>query len=132
MASISFGGGGGSGGGGGGGSTKVELADVALGTQPANQTAFTYYALPELGERLLVSKFVITPDGTGSYDLDVRSDNATGDTYLAAVGANGVYEITIPIYVEGDADGVVWVGIKNTSGSSRTYTLTALRVEKFA
>ena len=132
MARLNFGGGGSGGGGGGGGTTKVELANVALGTQAANRTTFTYYALPELGERLLVSKFVITPDAAGKYDIDVRSDDGAGDTYLAAVNADGEYMITIPIYIEGDADGIVWVGIKNTGAASRTYTLTALRAEKFA
>lgn len=120
----------------GGGTTKAVLADITLGTQAANQAAFTYYALPTLGKRLLISHLIITPDGSGTYDIDVRSDvegaTPVGDTYLRVAGATGKYEISIPIYVEGDVDGVVWVGVKNTSTASRTYTLTALRAEKFA
>lgn len=116
----------------GAGTTKIELADVTLGTQGAAQNVYTYYPVSGLGSRLLISKFTITPSGAGLYDIDVRSDNGTGTSYLAARDANGEYLITIPVYIEGDADGVIWVGIKNKSTSSRTYTLTALRAEKFA
>lgn len=117
---------------GGGGVTQVSVPSVSLGSRPASATAFTYTEATAVCLRGLLTRLVVTPDGAGKYDLEVRSGNGTGNAWLAAADVDGVYDISLPVYVEGDASRSLWIGIKNKSGSTRTYTLTTLRVEKFA
>jgi predicted phage tail protein len=125
----------GGGGGGGAGTSKVTQQDYALGTQAGNQSDYTYYTVPSICARGLVSKFVITADAIGNFDLVVRgAASGSGETHLEVEGYQyAVYTMTVPFYYENDAaaQGFV-IGIKNRSAVSRTFELTSLRVEKFA
>lgn len=114
--------------------TTVSKSEVSLGSRAPGQTAYAYQEVTDVCRRGLVSKFTVTPNGTGKYDLEIRSAASGGGVrYLAAVDADGTYEITIPVYIEGDETNSIWVGVKNKDATNtRTYTLTALRVEKFA
>lgn len=116
----------------GGGVTQVEIPSESLGTREAAGTTFVYDEVSDVCERGLVSRLTVTPSGPGKYDLEVRKGNGTGPTFIAAVDVDGTYDISVPVYVEGDTNQSIWIGIKNKSAVVRTYTLTALRVEKFA
>lgn len=112
---------------------KVTKSAVALGTQAASQSGFTYYEVTAVCKRGLMSQLTITDDGSGKYDVDLRSAGAGGGgQFLAATDADGTYDISVPVYLEGDSSSSVWLGIKNKGSVSRTFTLASLRVEKFA
>lgn len=122
-------------GGGGGGTTKVVAAAVALGTQAGNQTAFTVYTVPSIATRGLVSQFTVTADAGGTFDLEVRgAATQAGTLWLQAFTVTSLsYTNPAPWYVENDAAGSdLFIGIRNTGSAPRTFTLTALRVERFA
>lgn len=122
-------------GGGGGGSSKVTAAAVALGTQPGNQSAFTWYTVPDIAARGLATLITINADGGGSYDLEVRgADGGAGSLWLQATGITTAgYSNPTPWYLENDAGGsAIYIGIRNTGPAPRTFTLAGLRVERFA
>lgn len=122
------------GGGGGGGSSRVLVTGLALGDQAASRTDFTYYAVTGLAHRCIVSRFTVTPTtGGASYDIDVRAAaDGSGEQFLSAIGVSGPYDIAWPWYFEHDAADTMYVGVRNTSSLAQTFTLTALRVERFA
>lgn len=118
-----------------GGSTKVTVDNFSLGTQGATQTDFTYSTVTNVAARGLVSLLVVTADGVGNFDLVVRgAGNNSGTTFLQVVGYTGaVYTITAPFYYENDSGNQsFFVGVRNAYGVSRTFTLTSLRIERFA
>lgn len=117
-----------------GGSSKVTKTAVALGTQAAGQTAFTYTTVASTAIRGLVSRLLITVDVAASFDVVVRgAGNDSGTLWLQAYSVGGLtYEVTFPFYFENDAAGSdFYVGIRNNGTVSVVYTLTALRVERF-
>lgn len=121
--------------GGGGGTTKVTASAVALGTQAASQTAFTYTTIPTICARGLMTRFLVTASVAGQFDLVIRGAGVdTGTLWLNAVAiTNLTYLITLPIYYENDAAAQdFFVGIRNTGPNAVTFTLTSLRIEKFA
>lgn len=113
---------------------KVTLSGVALGTQAASQAAFTYYAVTGVCQRGLLWRFVVTADTAGAFDIDVRDAAAGGgNQWLAATGVTTTtYDLSTPIYLQGDATSTLYVGIRNTHSSAHTFTLTTLNLEKFA
>lgn len=111
--------------------TKV-IAGLDLGSHAANAEDFTWHELPNVGSRGLLTRLSIVPDDAGKYDVELRSSAGAGELYLSAQNADEEYDISIPVYIEGDALSSAWLGIKNKGAAARTYTLTALRVEKFA
>lgn len=118
-----------------GGSTKVTISAGVLGTQPASQTDFTYTTFTNVAARGIVSLFTVTASGAGNFDLVVRgAGNNSGTTFLQVVGfAGSVYTITAPFYYENDSGNQsFFVGIRNAYSDSRTFTLTSLRIERFA
>jgi hypothetical protein len=118
-----------------GSTTKVTKSGVSLATQAASQTAFTFYTVPNVAARGLASLFTVTADGSGTFDVEVRgAGSSSGSLWLQAIGVTAAsYSNAMPWYVENDAAGQdLFVGIRNTSSSSRTFTLAALRVERFA
>jgi hypothetical protein len=91
--------------------------------------------VPAIAQRGLVSLFTVTADlGGGDYDIEVRgAASDTGSLYLQALGIGYVYSVSAPWYFENDAASQdFYIGIKNKGASSRTFTLTSLRVERFA
>lgn len=110
---------------------KRELTDVALGTHASGETVFAFHEVPDVAQRGLASRFTLTPSGTSKYAVEVRS-SPEGPRWLAAADVTGAYEITVPVYVEGDSAGSLWVGIRNEGAEEQAFTLTALRVEKLA
>jgi hypothetical protein len=119
----------------GGGSSKVTASAVSLGTQVGVQTAWTYYTIPTVCARGMVSQFKITASAAGRFDVCARgAANDGGQLYFLAQDIQrSSYEITMPWYYENDAAGQqLYVGVKNLQGGSFTFTLANLRVEKFA
>jgi len=116
------------------GPSKVTATAVTLGTQSGSQTAFTYYTVPSIAARGLVSLITVTVDAAGSFDLEVRgAGNTSGTLWLQAIGiTTASYSNPVPWYLENDAAGQdLFVGIRNTGPSVRVFTLSNLRVEKF-
>lgn len=123
------------GGGGGGGTSKVTATGVALGSQAAGQSTFTWYTVPTIAARGLVSLFTVTADVGGTFDVEVRgAGSGAGTLWLQAIGVTGLsYSNPLPWYVENDAAGQdLFIGVRNTGTGTRTFTLTSLRVERFA
>jgi len=122
-------------GGGGGGTSKVTRSDIALGTLAGNQTAFTYYTVPNTCTRGLVSLFNVSVDAAGNFDLEVRGlGNSSGELMLAAGDImSNAYLMSAPWYYESSAGAPsMFIGIRNRSPSARTFTLSSLRLEAFA
>lgn len=119
--------------GGGGGSNKVTKSNVSLGTQAANQSAFAWTAVSTVCTRGLLSRLHITATESGVFDVQLRDAAAGGgNLWLEAIDVNGAaFDLTSPVYIEGAA-GTVYIGVRNRATSSRTFTLTNLRVEAFA
>lgn len=118
-----------------GGSTKVEVSGFSLGTQSPTQTDFTYTTVTNVAARGIVSLFTVTANGIGNFDLVVRgAGNNSGNTFLSVVGfTQAVYSISLPWYYENDSGNQsFFIGIRNAYGTSRTFTLTTLRIERFA
>jgi hypothetical protein len=122
-------------GGSGGGSSKVTATGVALGSQNASQSAFTYYQIPAIAARGIVSQLVVTADAAGLFDVEVRGAGSTaGSLWLQALGVSTpAYNNPTVWYFEDDAATQdLYVGVRNTGAATRTFTLTSLRVERFA
>ena len=120
---------------GGSSSTKVTKAAVALGTQSANQTAFTYTTVPSTAARGLMSQLIIESSTAGVYDIVVRgAGNDSGSLWLSAVSVQQkIYAMSLPVYVENDAAGQdFFIGVRNRGNVAATFTLNNLRMEKFA
>lgn len=120
---------------GGAGTVKVTATNVALGTQAASQTAFNYTTVPTIAARGMVSLFKVTASAAGQFDLVIRGAAAdTGSLWLQAVSiGQSTYLMTLPIYYENDAAAQdFFVGIRNSGPNPVTFTLTNLRIEKFA
>lgn len=120
---------------GGSGSSKVTATNAALGTQAGGQSVFTFYTVPSICARGLVSQFTVSANGGGTFDVEVRgAGSSSGTLWLQAIGVSGVtYSNPMPWYVENDAAGQdLFVGVRNTDTAAHIYTLTALRVERFA
>jgi hypothetical protein len=108
---------------------------VALGTQAGNQVAFTFYTVPSIAVRGIVSLFAVGVDTTGSFDIEVRgSGSSSGTLFLQAIAITSTsYSNPTVWYFENDGGTQdLFVGIRNTGTSSRTFTLSNLRVERFA
>lgn len=111
--------------------TKVAVTGQALGSHAGGAGAFTWHEIPAIGQRMLLSLVKVTPGGAGAYDLELRDAGAGGgNVWLAAVGADGVYSYTQPVYVEGSSGGSLWLGVKNTGAGALSFTLD-LRAEVF-
>lgn len=117
------------------GSSKVTASGFSLGTQAASQSVFTYYAVPSICARGIVSQFTVTADSAGTYDVEVRgAGSSSGSLWLQATGiTTTAYANPTVWYTENDAAAqTFYVGIRNTATASHSFTLTSLRVEKFA
>lgn len=109
------------------------LTAQALGTQTAAQGAFTYYPIAGVAQRGLVSRFVVSPTDVGTYDIEVRATNdGTGERFLYVTGQSGAYDISVPFYFENNVNNTFYVGVRNSAAITQTFTLTTLRVERFA
>jgi hypothetical protein len=118
-----------------GSSTKVTKNAVSLGTQSANQTAFTYTTVPSTAARGLMSQLIVESTTAGVYDLVVRgAGNDSGSLWLSAVSVQQkIYAMSLPVYVENDAAGQdFFIGVRNRGNVAATFTLNNLRMEKFA
>lgn len=114
-------------------STKVEVPSFTTPSLPGGQTALTWQEIPNVCVRGMLSRLTLIPSGAGKYDLELSSaGGGGGELLLAATDVDGEYAITIPIYVEGDSAGSLWLGLKNKGADARTYTVSTLRVEKFS
>ena len=116
-----------------GSSSKVTQTGVSLGSI-AVSSSFTDIEVTTVVARGLVSLFTVTASAAGTFDIQVRSASAgAGTLFLEATGISATsYSITSPWYVEGDVNSSIWVRIKNRGTATVTFTLTDLRVEKFA
>jgi hypothetical protein len=96
--------------------------------------AFTWYTVANVCARGLITKFLITADSGGDFDLEVHSaDAGAGEVHLQALDVTAAtYPMSVPWYYEADSGSSMYIGIKNKAGGSRTFTLTTLRLEKFA
>jgi hypothetical protein len=124
-------------GGSGGGTSKVLVTGLSLGSIPSSiANAFTYVTVPSVCNRGLITKFVLTMSVLAPTEILIRgAGNDGGTKYLEVLNwARGLsYTITLPFYYENDSTGdSLFIGIRNRFGSPRTFTLTELRVEKFA
>jgi hypothetical protein len=118
-----------------GGTSKVTKSAVGLGTQAANQTAFTYTTIASVAARGLMSLFLLTATAPGLIDVVIRGAGAdSGSLWLQAIDIQpGAYQVTLPIYYENDAAGQdFFIGWRNRGNAAVTLTLTSLRIEKFA
>ena len=118
-----------------GSTTRVTLSNLALGTQSGAQADFTYTTFTNVAARGLVSLFTVTANGVGNFDLVVRgAANNAGTTFLQVTGFTAAtYTITLPFYYENDSGNQsFFIGIRNGYGDIRTFTLQALRLERFA
>lgn len=118
-----------------GSTTKVTVNNFGLGTQAAAQTDYTYTTITNVAARGIVSLFTVTANGIGNFDLVVRgAGNNAGTTFLQVVGFTAAaYTITLPFYYENDSGNQsFFIGIRNGYGDARTFTLTSLRIERFA
>ncbi len=113
------------------GTTKVTKSAVSLGTIAVGST-FTEIAISDVCQRGLVSYFSISSSVFTNFDIEVRSAaSGAGSQMLYAAGATGVnYTISNPWYYEADSGSSMYIRIKNL-GTSSTFTLTSMRVEKF-
>lgn len=119
-----------------GSSQKIVISNVALGSQSGSQTDFTWYTIPDVAIRGFASLFTVTANTAGQFDVEVRgSGSSSGTLLLQAFGVTSTsYSNSLPWYVENDSGTgtALYVGIRNTGSDPRTYTLTSLRVERFA
>lgn len=117
-------------------STKVTVTGQSLGAaQAAGQTGFTWYQVTGVARRGLASLFDVTAANSSAvFDVEVRGAAISGSLWLQAVGATGRYRNPSPWYFENDAATVdtLHLGIKNTGTVSSAFTLTGLRMERFA
>lgn len=119
-------------GGGGGGTKKVRFQNQALGTISANQSSYTWYEVTQAAKRALVHRMTITPSVPGGsfYDVEVRGASGSGELWYKATDITDVaLDVSIPWFFE-SATTSVWIGIKNRGATSKTFTLTDLRLEK--
>lgn len=127
---------GGGGGGGGSSSSKSTATGRALGTQPGGQSAFTWYTVPAIAQRGIASLIEVGADApAGKFDLEIRGAAPAGTLWLQALAVTGgTYRNPTCWYAENDTPGddALHLGIRNTGADPRTYTLAALRVERFA
>ena len=113
------------------GTTKVTKSSVSLGTIAVGST-FTEIAISDVCQRGLISYFSVSSSVFTNFDIEVRSAaSGAGSQMLYAAGATGVnYTISNPWYYEADSGSSMYIRIKNL-GTSSTFTLTSMRVEKF-
>jgi collagen triple helix repeat protein len=117
------------------GSSKVVKSGVALGAQAAGQTDFTFYTVPTVAARGVVSLITISADQAGAFDIEVRgAGSSSGSLWLQAIGITSLsYSNPTVWYLENDtAAQDLYIGVRNTGSATRTFTLTSLRVERFA
>lgn len=121
-------------GGGGGGGTRETFTSVTIGTQAGLSSTWLDFELVSVAARGLVTSFTITPSVLGVYyNTEVRSAaSGGGDIYLSADGIANAYSITSPWYYETPSGSSMWIRIKNYGAVSATFTLTFMRIEKWA
>lgn len=90
--------------------------------------------MPSVCARGFVSQFTVTADLSGYFDLEVRGASGSGSLWLQASAITTMaYANPAVWYVENDAAGQgFYIGVRNAGPSLRTFTLTSLRVERFA
>lgn len=114
-------------------SRQVLVTGLTLGLLPGGQTDYQWFELHAVCERGLASLIEVTADGPGRFDLRVTGVDDT--LWLEAVGVTaGTYRNPMPWYLQTDQPGndSVLIGVRNTGADPRTFTLTALRIERFA
>ena len=117
-----------------GGTSKITKSAVSLGTIAADST-WNETIITAVCTRGLTSLFTVTSSAPlANYNISVWSNTGrTGTQTLQASGVRGTYTITSPWYFESDVPENMYVNIQNlTGGASSTFTLTSMRVEKFA
>lgn len=114
------------------GGEKVTKSAVSLGSI-AVSSSWTDVEITSAVARGLVSLFTVTPSAAGLFDVQVRNASSGGGTlFLDATGITGSYSITSPWYVEGDGSSSIWIRLRNQGSATATFTLTDMRIEKFA
>ena len=115
-----------------GSTLKVTKSSVSLGTIAVGPT-WTETEITSVCQRGLVSLFNVSSSVSTQFDIEVRSAaSGAGSIMLSTAGFTGTaYNLSMPWYFEADSGQSMWVRIKNVSGTSSTFTLTSLRVEKF-
>ena len=117
----------------GGGTSPVVKTNISLGTQASNQSDYAWTTVSSVCLRGLMSRLQITAEGSGIFDVQLRSSAGDGALWLEAVDVNGtIFDITAPIYIEGGVNSSLFLGIRNRASASRSFILTTLRAEKFA
>jgi hypothetical protein len=116
-----------------GSSTKVTKSSVSLGTVTNNNT-FVETVVTSVAQRGYVSYFSITSSAATYFDVEVRSAASGGGSqmlYAAGIPITN-YTISTVWYYEADSGDSMYIRIRNNGGSSATFTLTSMRVERYA
>ena len=115
-----------------GSTIKIIRSSLSLGTIAVGPT-WVETEITSICERGLVSLFNVSSSVSTQFNIEVRSaPSGGGDIMLSTAGFFGTaYNLSMPWYFETSSGDSMWVRIKNVSGSSSTFTLTNLRVEKF-
>jgi len=115
-------------------SQKITKTAIALGTLAPNQTGYTWTAVSSVCLRGLMSLLSITANTGGLFNVQIRdAGGGGGDLWFEAIDVDGTsFSVTAPVYIEGSSSSVIFVGIQNRASVTRTFTLSNLRVEKFA
>jgi hypothetical protein len=120
------------------GTTQVNEANVFLGAQPFYQTNYTYYTVPGICATGMASRFYITSNTIGLYDVIVSGyPNTNGTTYLSATDINtsanvGYQMSSVWFYATNDGTNNLYIGIKNRGGVPMSFNLALLTMTKYS
>jgi hypothetical protein len=112
---------------------SVIKTDINLGTISADNT-WNETVISSVCNRGLTYLFTVTSsNSSANYNISVWSNTGrTGTQSLQANGVRGTYTITSPWHFKSDVLENMYVNIQNlTGGASSTFTLTAIKIEKF-
>ena len=116
-----------------GSSVKVTKSAVSLGTVTNNNT-FVETVVTGVAQRGYVSYFLVTASTPTYFDVEVRSAASGGGSqmlYAAGIPITS-YTISTVWYYEADSGDSMYIRIRNNGGASATFTLTSMRVERYA
>lgn len=117
--------------------TKFAFADLALATDLLSAPDYTWVPIDGVATRGLVWRMTVVAAGSLSWALQVNSlPNGVGEVMFEAVGITvAEYSCSWPWVFENHedpADDKLYLGIRNISPGTATFTLTDLRGDRFA